>query len=168
MWPGIDARWRNLANHTALRWSRHSARVLWCLCVHRARNTTLRQILPRLCHKCVVAQTQKVTAVGFEPTPFRSGALSHRLRPLGQTVMTGNASRSHSICCHCHVFKTTKTSCAPPVHHPPGQSQALTAAPGGRPAPRGKFATSTPLVRHQVHGSIMAERILVRAPASVV
>ena len=29
----------------------------------------------------------KVTAVGFEPTPLRNGALSHRLRPLGQTVM---------------------------------------------------------------------------------
>ena len=28
-----------------------------------------------------------MTAVGFEPTPFRNGALSHRLRPLGQTVM---------------------------------------------------------------------------------
>ena len=28
-----------------------------------------------------------VTAVGFEPTPFRNGALSHRLRPLGQTVL---------------------------------------------------------------------------------
>ena len=28
-----------------------------------------------------------VTAVGFEPTPLRNGALSHRLRPLGQTVM---------------------------------------------------------------------------------
>ena len=30
---------------------------------------------------------RNVTAVGFEPTPFRNGALSHRLRPLGQTVM---------------------------------------------------------------------------------
>ena len=29
----------------------------------------------------------EVTAVGFEPTPFRNGALSHRLRPLGQTVI---------------------------------------------------------------------------------
>ena len=29
----------------------------------------------------------RMTAVGFEPTPFRNGALSHRLRPLGQTVM---------------------------------------------------------------------------------
>ena len=28
----------------------------------------------------------KVTPVGFEPTPFRNGALSHRLRPLGQSV----------------------------------------------------------------------------------
>ena len=28
-----------------------------------------------------------MTAVGFEPTPLRNGALSHRLRPLGQTVM---------------------------------------------------------------------------------
>ncbi len=30
---------------------------------------------------------QNVTAVGFEPTPFRTGALSQRLRPLGQTVL---------------------------------------------------------------------------------
>ena len=30
----------------------------------------------------------KLTAVGFEPTPLRNGALSHRLRPLGQTVLT--------------------------------------------------------------------------------
>ena len=30
---------------------------------------------------------QKVTPVGFEPTPFRNGALSHRLRPLGQSVL---------------------------------------------------------------------------------
>ena len=29
----------------------------------------------------------KVTAVGLEPTPFRTGALSQRLRPLGQTVL---------------------------------------------------------------------------------
>ena len=29
----------------------------------------------------------RLTAVGLEPTPFRNGALSHRLRPLGQTVM---------------------------------------------------------------------------------
>ena len=31
-----------------------------------------------------------MTPVGFEPTPFRNGALSHRLRPLGQSV--------HAIC----------------------------------------------------------------------
>ena len=29
----------------------------------------------------------EMTAVGFEPTPFRTGAKSQRLRPLGQTVL---------------------------------------------------------------------------------
>ena len=28
-----------------------------------------------------------LTAVGFEPTPLRTGTLSQRLRPLGQTVL---------------------------------------------------------------------------------
>ena len=28
-----------------------------------------------------------MTAVGFEPTPLRNGALSHRLGPLGHTVL---------------------------------------------------------------------------------
>ena len=31
-------------------------------------------------------QRAKMTAVGFEPTPLRTGAWSQRLRPLGQTV----------------------------------------------------------------------------------
>ena len=30
--------------------------------------------------------SRRMTAVGFEPTPLRNGALSHRLRPLGHTV----------------------------------------------------------------------------------
>ena len=30
----------------------------------------------------------KMTAVGFEPTPFRTSALSWRLRPLGHAVAT--------------------------------------------------------------------------------
>ena len=30
----------------------------------------------------------RMTAVGFEPTPLRTGAWSQRLRPLGQTVLT--------------------------------------------------------------------------------
>ena len=29
----------------------------------------------------------QLTPVGFEPTPLRTGALSQRLRPLGQSVM---------------------------------------------------------------------------------
>ena len=35
--------------------------------------------------------SKSMIAVGFEPTPFRTGALSQRLRPLGQTVLCGNA-----------------------------------------------------------------------------
>ena len=31
--------------------------------------------------------------MGFEPTPFRNGALSHRLRPLGQTVLLAKDDR---------------------------------------------------------------------------
>ena len=36
-----------------------------------------------------------VTAVGFEPTPLRTGALSQRLRPLGQTVLIEKQLRTH-------------------------------------------------------------------------
>ena len=32
--------------------------------------------------------SNQMTAVGFEPTPLRTGALSQRLRQLGQTVLT--------------------------------------------------------------------------------
>ena len=37
------------------------------------------------------AESKHVTPVGFEPTPFRTGALSQRLRPLGQSVLTVDA-----------------------------------------------------------------------------
>ena len=36
----------------------------------------------------VRAALKRLTAVGFEPTPLRNGALRHRLRPLGQTVLS--------------------------------------------------------------------------------
>ena len=43
----------------------------------------------------------QMTAVGFEPTPLRTGALSQRLRPLGQTVLNTyfrkNAHNQNSI-----------------------------------------------------------------------
>ena len=39
-----------------------------------------------LAHRSVIMHSP-LTAVGFEPTPLRNGALSHRLRPLGQTVL---------------------------------------------------------------------------------
>ena len=38
-------------------------------------------------HHLRVKPHLELTAVGFKPTPFRTGALSQRLRPLGQTVM---------------------------------------------------------------------------------
>ncbi len=49
-----------------------------------------------------------MTAVGFEPTPLRTGALSQRLRPLGQTVLFGEqaANLIPCLCCSplCSVF----------------------------------------------------------------
>ena len=47
---------------------------------------------PRLHHE----QRTCVTAVGFEPTPLRTGALSQRLRPLGQTVMPCRRRQQHN------------------------------------------------------------------------
>ena len=38
------------------------------------------------CLPSQIKESGTMTAVGFEPTPFRNGALS-RLRPLGQTVI---------------------------------------------------------------------------------
>jgi hypothetical protein len=46
-----------------------------------ARNSPKRQI-----GFDMVRSTIHMTLVGLEPTPFRNGALSHRLRPLGQSV----------------------------------------------------------------------------------
>ena len=42
--------------------------------------------------------SQQMTAVGFEPTPFRTGAWSQRLRPLGQTV-GGHRKPGHREAC---------------------------------------------------------------------
>ena len=44
-----------------------------------------------------------MTAVGFEPTPLRNGALSHRLRPLGQTVLEGSKT--------CDLFRENRPTC---------------------------------------------------------
>ena len=43
------------------------------------------------------ASPAKVTPVGFKPTPLRNGALSHRLRPLGQSVL-GSTFWHQDIC----------------------------------------------------------------------
>ena len=54
-----------------------------------ARRTSLQFITCQL----VFAANEQMTAVGFEPTPLRTGAWSQRLRPHGQTVT------SQSMCC---------------------------------------------------------------------
>ena len=44
-----------------------------------------------------------MTAVGFEPTPLRTGALSQRLRPLGQTVLTFTMPAMFDCGAHTHT-----------------------------------------------------------------
>ena len=41
--------------------------------------------------------------MGFEPTPLRNGALSHCLRPLGQTVLEGSKTYE-PLCENRHLF----------------------------------------------------------------
>ena len=48
-----------------------------------------------------MAALDKLTAVGFDPTPFRTGALSQRLRPLGQTVR--RVDGGHTAQCGCNA-----------------------------------------------------------------
>ena len=50
-------------------------------------------------HNFPLETDSSLTAVGFEPTPLRNGALSHRLRPLGQTVMLNVSESNLVICC---------------------------------------------------------------------
>ena len=46
--------------------------------------------------------SSQMTAVGFEPTPLRTGAWSQRLRPLGQTVILKSSKCYHQ--CFCYFF----------------------------------------------------------------
>ena len=46
----------------------------------------------------------RVTAVGFEPTPLRTGALSQRLRPLGQTVVRAAQDTTLTLVLHACWF----------------------------------------------------------------
>ena len=41
---------------------------------------------------------RKMTAVGFEPTPFRTSALSWRLRPLGHAVALPLIRKQNAEC----------------------------------------------------------------------
>ena len=54
----------------------------------RARRQDSRANAFRLVNHKARKWINEMTAVGFEPTPLRTGALSQRLRPLGQTVLS--------------------------------------------------------------------------------
>jgi hypothetical protein len=55
------------------------------------------------------APRQKMTPAGFEPTPFRNGALSHRRRPLAQSVL--------GVLCKAVLLLVSRRKCSP--HSPP-------------------------------------------------
>ena len=44
-----------------------------------------------------LAMKKEVTAVGFEPTPFRTAALTQRLRPLGHAVDVSPNADAHDF-----------------------------------------------------------------------
>ena len=82
----------------------HSNSSLLALCIYLLFSTIVFHLLLKWATLFVLsAQISKMTAVGFEPTPFRNGALSHRLRPLGQTVGDG-ARASFSTVALLNVF----------------------------------------------------------------
>ena len=62
--------------------------------------------------------------VGFEPTSLRSGALSHRLRPLGHTVHVMLLRCEHDGFCHWLVRgKAPHSYCRGPPHKMPPSLQ---------------------------------------------
>jgi hypothetical protein len=58
-----------------------------CVCVCVVVSVSV-SVSVSVCVCFALASVCNVTAVGFEPTPLRTGALSQRLRPLGQTVFS--------------------------------------------------------------------------------
>ncbi len=68
--------------------------------------------------------------MGFEPTPLRTGALSQRLRPLGQTVMADSSGKK----------TTTKTSLRQEMQN---RRQRERSRGGSSPCPRGLAAQAS-------------------------
>ena len=62
-----------------------------------------------------------MTAAGFEPAPLRHGALSHRLRPLGQTVLVKQTKdyapldESKRMTCILHIKEMTLAGLEPAI-----------------------------------------------------
>ena len=69
---------------------------------------------------------QKMSAVGFEPTPLRTGTLSQRLRPLGQTVLLrfclNSCGHNRNTCTprhtHTHLNAANTTASSSHNHQP--------------------------------------------------
>ena len=90
---GYGSCWRKVSVPTPTRMQACSLHNLDCRGPNPTSETKSRRCIPilervtRAIILCVCSDTAALTAVEFEPTPLRNGALSHRLRPLGQTVM---------------------------------------------------------------------------------
>ena len=138
-------------------------------------------------HTC--CHSARMTAVGFEPTPLRTGALSQRLRPLGQTVLAQAAWGSNSRA----PKDAPRGSRAPirwthwglnpgpsackadviPLHHVPGlracapaccsQEFARGVCGSGAPRPRSRWMTYT-LATANWHRSFLFHRTRCRVP----
>ena len=80
-WANLGAKPFDFQGHTLGSASR-SARARWAMGDPEENRSTM------VFGDTSNCSSSEMTAVGFEPTPFRNGALSHRLRPLGQTVMS--------------------------------------------------------------------------------
>ena len=88
-----DSRFESWADHDHVRVDDMHQQMNACLPHHSFLPSCLPSFSLALARACFLGCAKsghscKLTAPGFEPTPFRNGALSHRLRPLGQTVMS--------------------------------------------------------------------------------
>jgi hypothetical protein len=65
---------------------------------------------------CASPPASIMTPVGFEPAPFRTGALSQRLRPLGQSVLMAAARHLTGMkrALACRLHKGRSQGCAHP------------------------------------------------------
>ena len=73
-----------------------------------------------------------MTAVGFKPTPFRNGAWSHRLRPLGQTVLELSCHTCAAVTWPVHMHTSHASFQGQSSHHPNHVPALMTYSVQGR------------------------------------